>query len=188
MNEMIEMTITDAEERMHKSVKALKAEFVKIRTGRAHTSLLDHITVPYYGTDTPINQVANITVLDPRTLGVTAYEKAMVVTVEKAIRDSDLGLNPTNVGNLLRVPLPPMTEERRRDLVRVVRQEAEGARVAIRNIRRDANHDLKGLMKEGDISKDEAHHGEELIQKLTDKLIAEVEAVLHDKEAELMEV
>lgn len=188
MSEMIEMIRTDADNRMHKSVEALKAEFVKIRTGRAHTSLLDHITVPYYGSNVPINQVASINVLDPRTLGVTPYEKGQVATVEKAIRDSDLGLNPTNVGNLLRVPLPPMTEERRRDLVKVVRQEAEGARVAIRNIRRDANHDLKGLMKDGDISKDEEHHGEEWIQKLTNKLIAQVEAVLQEKEAELMEV
>ncbi len=188
MNEMIDITIKDAEERMHKSIKALKAEFIKIRTGRAHTSLLEHILVPYYGNDTPINQVANINVLDSRTLGVTPYEKTMVGTVEKAIRDSDLGLNPTNVGNLLRVPLPPMTEERRRDLVKVVRHEAEGARVAIRNIRRDANQDFKELMKEGDISKDEAHHSEELIQKLTNKFIAEVDAVLHEKEAELMEV
>jgi ribosome recycling factor len=188
MNEMIEMITTDADERMHKSVVALKADFVKIRTGRAHTSLLEHIIVPYYGTDSPINQVANITVLDPRTLGVTPYEKNMVATVEKAIRDSDLGLNPTNVGNLLRVPLPPMTEDRRRDLVKVVRHEAEGARVAIRNIRRDANHEIKELVKEGDISKDEGHHAEELIQKLTNKLIAQVDTVLHDKEAELMEV
>ncbi len=188
MIEMIEIISKDAEKRMRKGVEALKAEFIKIRTGRAHTSLLDHIIVPYYGTDVPINQVANITVLDSHTLAVTPYEKTMVATVEKTIRNSDLGLNPTNVGNLLRVPLPPMTEERRRDLVKVVRQETEGVRIAIRNIRRDANHDLKGLMKEGDISKDEEHHAEENIQKLTNKFIAKVDAVLTEKEAELMEI
>jgi ribosome recycling factor len=188
MSEMIEMIQTDAEERMDKSVKALKEDFIKIRSGRAHTSLLEHINVPYYGTDTPINQTANITILDPRTIGVAPYEKNMASIVEKAIRNSDLGLNPTNVGNLLRVPLPPMTEERRRDLVKVVRHDAEKARVAIRNIRRDGNHDLKELMNDKEISKDEEHHGEEIIQKLTNKMIAQVDSVLQEKEAELMEV
>ncbi len=188
MSEMSEMLQKDAEERMDKSVKALKDDLIKIRSGRAHTSLLEHITVPYYGTDTPIKQIANISVIDPRTLGVAPYEKNILSIVEKAIRDSDLGLNPTNVGNLLRVPLPPMTEERRRDLVKVVRHEAEKARVAIRNIRRDANHDLKELMNDKDISKDEEHHGEEMIQKLTNKLIAQVDRVLQEKETELMEV
>ncbi|MCK5662093.1 MAG: ribosome recycling factor [Thiotrichaceae bacterium] len=188
MNELIDIIITDAEERMQKSVLSLKADFIKIRTGRAHTSLLDHIIVSYYGSDVPINQVANVGVLDSRTISVTPYEKSMVSTVEKAIRDSNLGLNPSNVGNLLRLPLPPMTEERRRDLVKVVRHEAEGGRVAIRNIRRDANHDFKGLLKDGDISKDEEHHSEELIQKLTNKFIGQVDLVLQDKETELMEV
>lgn len=188
MNEMVEMIRKDAEERMHKSVEALKEECKKIRTGRAHTNLLEHITVPYYNIDTPINQVANITVLDPRTLGVSPFEKGIVSIVEKAIRDSDLGLNPTNVGSLLRVPLPPMTEERRRDLVKVVRHEAETSRVAVRNIRRDANHEFKGLVKDSDISKDEQHHAEEIIQKLTNKFISQIDTVLAEKEAELMEV
>jgi len=188
MSEMIEMIETDAEERMQKSVDALKAELIKIRTGRAHTSLIEHIKVPYYGSDMPINQVANLTVLDPRTLGVTPYEKAMVGAVDKAIRDSDLGLNPTNTGNLLRVPLPPMTEDRRREMVKVVRNEAEGARVAVRNIRRDANQELKGLMKEGEVTKDDEHRAEENIQKLTNQYIAKIDAQLAQKEAELMEV
>jgi len=188
MNEMIKMIRQDADERMHKSVETLKSELTKIRTGRAHTSLLEHIIVPYYGTNVPINQAANVTVLDSRTLGVTPFDKSIVTALEKAIRDSDLGLNPSNVGDLVRVPLPAMTEERRRDLVKVVRQEAEGARVAVRNIRRDANHDLKELMKEGDISKDDEHRAEEDIQKLTDQFIKKVDAVLAEKEAELMEV
>ncbi len=185
---MINMIQTDAQERMTKSVEALQAALIKIRTGRAHTSLLDNIVVPYYGSDVPINQVANLTVIDPRTLGISPYEKAMVSTVEKAVRDSDLGLNPTNVGQLLRVPLPPMTEDRRRELVKVVRQEAEHGRVAIRNIRRDANNELKGLMKDGEISKDDEHRAEENIQKLTDKFIKKLDAALAEKEAELMEI
>ena len=185
---MINMIQTDAQERMAKSVEALQAALIKIRTGRAHTSLLENIVVPYYGSDVPINQVANLTVIDPRTLGISPYEKAMVSTVEKAVRDSDLGLNPTNVGQLLRVPLPPMTEDRRRELVKVVRQEAEHGRVAIRNIRRDANNELKGLMKDGDISKDDEHRAEENIQKLTDKFIKKLDAALAEKEAELMEI
>lgn len=188
MSELLEVVKQDAQERMQKSVETLKAELIKIRTGRAHTSLLDHIMVPYYGSDVPLKQVATVNVLDVRTLGVSPWEKKLVTAVEKAIRNSDLGLNPTNVGDLLRVPLPPMTEERRRDLVKVVRHEAENARVAIRNIRRDANHELKNLQKDGDISKDEEHHAEEIIQKLTDKLIAQVDSVLAAKEAELMEV
>ncbi|WP_040295735.1 ribosome recycling factor [Beggiatoa alba] len=185
---MLQMIKSDAEERMQKSIEALKAEFIKIRTGRAHTSLLDHVMVPYYGNDTPINQVANVTVLDNRTLGVTPWEKPMLSTVEKAIRDSDLGLNPTNLGTVLRVPLPPMTEERRRDLVKVVRHEAENARVAVRNIRRDAIQDLKGLKKDGSISEDDERRAEESMQKLTDKYIALLDKQLADKETELMEV
>ncbi len=185
---MINMIQTDAEERMTKSVQALKAELIKIRTGRAHTSLLDTIVVPYYGSDVPINQVANLTVIDPRTLGISPYEKAMVSTVEKAVRDSDLGLNPTNVGQLLRVPLPPMTEERRRELVKVVRHEAENGRVAIRNIRRDANGDIKALLKEKEIGEDEDRRAQDEIQKLTDTFIKQVDSVLADKEKDLMEV
>jgi ribosome recycling factor len=188
MSEMIDLIKQDANERMHKSVEALKAEFIKIRTGRAHTSLLDHVIVPYYGVDTPINRVATVTVLDNRTLGVAPWEKNMVTAVEKAIRDSDLGLNPTNVGTLLRVPLPPMTEERRRDLVKVVRHEAESARVAVRNVRRDANQEFKNLLKEKEISEDEERHAQESVQKLTDKVIAQIDTVLVEKEAELMDV
>jgi ribosome recycling factor len=188
MSDTIEKIRKTAEDHMRKSLEALKADFIKIRTGRAHTSLLDHITAPYYGNNVPINQVANITVLDPRTLGVTPWEKGMIAPIEKAIRDSDLGLNPTNVGNLLRVPLPPLTEERRRDLVKVVRHETEGVRVAIRNLRRDANHDLKGLFKDKKISEDEEHGAEEKVQKLTNDYIAKVDALLKEKETELMEL
>jgi len=188
MNDTVEKVKKAAEERMKRSLEALKGEFIKIRTGRAHTSLLDHLTVPYYGAQVPLKQVANVTVLDPRTLGVTPWEKNLLGAVEKAIRDSDLGLNPTNLGNLLRVPLPPMTEERRRDLIKVVRHEAEGARVAIRNIRRDANHELKVLVKEKQISEDEEHKAEEQIQKLTNQYIGKVDTLLSEKEAELMEI
>lgn len=188
MSEMIDLIKKDAEDRMHKSVEALKAEFVKIRTGRAHTSLLDHVRIEYYGSEMPINQVANVTVLDIRTLGVTPWEKNMTGKLEKAIRDSDLGLNPTSLGDTLRVPLPPMTEERRRDLVKVVKHETEAARVAIRNIRRDANHDLKNLVKDKEISEDDERRAEDVIQKLTDKYVAKVDEALTEKEAELMEV
>lgn len=178
----------NSQDRMHKSIEALKAEFIKIRTGRAHTSLLDHIMVNSYGAHMPLNQVANITVIDPRTLGVTPWDKSMLNIVDKAIRESDLGLNPTNVGTFLRIPLPPMTEERRKDLVKVVRHESETARVAIRNIRRDANHELKTLLKDKKITEDEDKRFQDVIQKMTDKHIAEVETVLSAKEAELMEV
>jgi ribosome recycling factor len=188
MSELIDMIKKDAEEHMKKSIEALKSEFIKIRTGRAHTSLLDHIQVPYYGSHMPINQVATVTVIDPRTLGVTPWEKSMLSVVEKAIRESDLGLNPVNVGTILRVPLPMMTEERRRDLVKVVRHEAENARVAVRNIRRNALHDLKGLVKDKEISEDDERREQENIQKMTDKFTAQVDSVLADKEHELMEV
>ncbi len=184
----IEQLRKDLEVRMGKSVDALKAEFVKIRTGRAHTSLLDHVMVPYYGNQVPITQVANLTVLDPRTLGVTPWEKSMVSVVDKAIRDSDLGLNPTNVGNLLRVPLPPMNEERRKELVKVVRHEAEGGRVAIRNIRRDVLHELKTRVKNKEISEDDERRQEDVVQKLTNLYIGKIDSILTEKEAELMEV
>lgn len=185
---MIEDTKKSAMNRMAKSIEALRHELVKIRTGRAHTSLLDHITVPYYGSDVPLSQVASVTVLDPRTLGVTPWEKNMVGPVEKAIRASDLGLNPVTVGTLIRVPMPPLSEERRRDMVKVVRHEAEGARVAIRNIRRDAISELKQLLKDKQISEDQERRAQDEIQKLTDKYIAEVDQVLAAKEAELMEI
>jgi len=185
---MIDEIIQDAEVRMGKSIDALHTEFKKIRTGRAHPSLLDQVHVDYYGADTPINQVANVTVEDSRTLAVTPWEKDMVSKVEKAIMNSDLGLNPSTAGTVIRIPMPPLTEERRRDLVKVVKHEAEQARVAIRNIRRDANSDFKDLLKEKEISEDEERNAEERIQKLTDKYVGKIDKVLADKEAELMEV
>lgn len=185
---MIEDIKQDAAARMRKSVESLKQELTKLRTGRAHTSLLDHITVDYYGTQVPINQAATVSVADARTLLVTPWEKAMVPVIEKAILSSDLGLNPATAGTAIRIPLPPLTEERRRDMVKVVRHEGEGARVAIRNIRRDANADFKMLLKEKEITEDQERRAEDDIQKLTDKYIAEVEKVLEAKEAELMEI
>lgn len=185
---MIEDIKKDARERMGKSVEALKTEMSKIRTGRAHTSLLDHVMVEYYGSEVPINQVANVAVEDSRTLTVTPWEKPMVSVVEKAIMTSDLGLNPSSAGTVIRVPMPPLTEERRRDLVRVVKGEAEQGRVAVRNIRRDANSDLKDLLKEKEISEDEERKAEEEIQKLTDQHIQLIEEVLATKEKELMEI
>ncbi|HEY5789426.1 MAG TPA: ribosome recycling factor [Gammaproteobacteria bacterium] len=185
---MIEDIRKDAGERMQKSVEALKHEFAKIRTGRAHTSLLDHIHVPYYGSDVPLQQVANIGVEDSRTLTVTPWEKQMVKAVEKALMTSDLGLNPATSGNVIRVPLPALTEERRRDLIRVVRHEAEGGRVAIRNIRRDALHTLKELLKEKEISEDQERRAETEIQKLTDQHVERVEALLAEKEQDLLAV
>jgi len=178
----------DAGERMAKSVAALKQELTKIRTGRAHTSLLDHITVEYYGSQVPLNQVSNVGVEDSRTLTVTPWEKDMVAPIEKAIMNSDLGLNPASAGTVIRVPLPALTEERRKDMIRVVRQEAEGGRVAIRNIRRDAIGDVKDLLKEKLIGQDEERRAEEEIQGITDKYVAEVDQVLADKESELMEI
>jgi len=178
----------DARERMAKSVASLKQELTKIRTGRAHTSLLDHITVEYYGSEVPLNQVSNVNVEDARTLTVTPWEKDMVQPIEKAIMNSDLGLNPATAGTVIRVPLPALTEERRKDMIRVVRQEAEGGRVAIRNIRRDAISDVKDLLKEKMIGEDDEHRAEEEIQSLTDKYVAEIDAVLADKENDLMEI
>jgi len=177
-----------ADQKMQKSVEALKTDLGKVRTGRAHTGLLDHITVDYYGNPTPLNQVANVTLIDARTLGVSPWEKRMAQAIEKAIRDSDLGLNPATVGEVVRVPMPALTEERRKDLIKVVRGEAENARVAIRNIRRDANHHLKELLKDKKISEDEERRGQDDVQKLTDRYIGEVEKVLQTKEADLMAV
>jgi ribosome recycling factor len=185
---MIEDIKQDAETRMSKSIEALRQELSKLRTGRAHTSLLDHIRVTYYGSEVPLNQVANVSVQDSRTLGVAPWEKKMVPEVEKAIRDSDLGLNPVTTGDLIRVPLPALTEERRKDMIRIVRHEAEAARVAIRNIRRDANHMLKDLVKDKEATEDEEHRAEDAIQKLTDKYVAEVDKLLAAKESDLMEV
>jgi ribosome recycling factor len=185
---MIDDVKKDAAERMSKSVEALGHELAKIRTGRAHPSLLDHITVSYYGSEMPIRQVANVTAEDARTLAVTPWEKGMVPVVEKAILQSDLGLNPSTAGSVIRVPLPPLTEERRRDLIKVARHEAEQARVAVRNIRRDANGELKELVKEKLISEDEERRGQELVQKLTDQYVKEVDAVLAEKEQDLMSI
>jgi len=178
----------DAGERMAKSVASLHQELTKIRTGRAHTSLLDHLTVEYYGSQVPLNQVSNVGVEDSRTLTVTPWEKDMVPVIEKAIMGSDLGLNPMSAGTVIRVPLPPLTEERRKDMIRVVRHEAEGGRIAIRNIRRDAIHDIKELMKEKMIGEDDEHRAEDEIQTITDKYIAQVDKALGEKESELMEV
>jgi ribosome recycling factor len=177
-----------AEQKMQKSVEALKADLGKVRTGRAHTGLLDHITVDYYGTPTPINQVANINLLDARTIGVSPWEKRLAGAIEKAIRDSDLGLNPATVGEVVRVPMPALTEERRKDLIKVVKHEAENARVAVRNIRRDANTHLKELLKDRKISEDDERRAQDDIQKLTDRYIAEVDRLLHAKEADLMAI
>ncbi|MEE9339890.1 MAG: ribosome recycling factor [Methylococcaceae bacterium] len=176
----------DASVRMGKSVESLQKAFTKIRTGRAHPSLLDQITVSYYGADTALSQVANVSVEDSRTLKVTPWERDMVKAIEKAIMSSDLGLNPTTQGLVIRIPLPPLTEERRRDLVKVVKNEAEQGRVAIRNIRRDANSEIKEALKEKMISEDEAHTGEEKIQQITNKYIKEIETFLEAKEADLL--
>ena len=185
---MIDDIKKDAETRMGKSVDSLKSELTKLRTGRAHTSLLDHIMVEYYGSQVPLNQVANISVSDARTLTVQPWEKPMVQKVEKAILESDLGLNPATSGENIRVPLPALTEERRKDMIKLVRQEGENARVAIRNIRRDATSDCKSLLKEKEITEDEEHKAEEDIQKLTDKYIARVDEALDVKEKDLMEI
>lgn len=177
-----------AEQKMQKALEALKNDLGKIRTGRAHTGILDHVTVEYYGTPTPLSQVANLTLIDARTIGVAPWEKKMAAAIEKAIRDADLGLNPATMGDLVRVPMPPLTEERRRELVKVVKQEGENAKVAVRNIRRDANANLKDLLKDKAISEDDERRAQEDIQKLTDRYIAEVDKALHAKEADLMAV
>ncbi|BED89737.1 ribosome-recycling factor [Pseudoalteromonas sp. MM1] len=178
----------DAQERMQKSVAALGSQLSKIRTGRAHPAILDGIMVSYYGADTPLNQVANVTIEDSRTLAIGVFDKSLAQAVEKAIMASDLGLNPMSAGTVIRVPLPPLTEERRKDLIKIVRGEVESGRVAVRNIRRDANGDIKSLLKEKDISEDEARQAEDAIQKLTDKFIKEMDTQLTAKEAELMEI
>lgn len=185
---MINEIQSDADTRMKKSIESLKQELTKIRTGRAHTSLLDSITVDYYGNETPLNQVANISILDSRTLSVQVWEKQMTPVVEKAIMSSDLGLNPATSGDLMRIPLPPLTEETRKNLIKVVRSEGEHAKVAVRNIRRDANSTLKDLEKEKEISEDEEHRGQDAVQKLTDKHVKEIDQILTVKEKDLMEI
>lgn len=185
---MIDEIELDARERMEKSIAALKSQLSKIRTGRAHPSLLDSIMVPYYGADTPLKQVANVIAEDSRTLALSVFDKSAIQAVEKAIMQSDLGLNPMSAGTTIRIPMPALTEERRKSLIKVVRGEAEQGRVAVRNIRRDANSDIKELLKEKEVSEDEARAGEENIQTLTDEFIKIIDAVLVDKEKELMEV
>jgi ribosome recycling factor len=178
----------NAEQKMRKTVDALKADLAKVRTGRAHAGILDHVMVDYYGTPTPIPQVANVTLLDARTIGVSPWEKKMAGAIEKAIRDSDLGLNPASMGETVRVPMPALTEERRKELIKVVRHEGENARVAVRNVRRDANNHLKDLLKQKKVAEDEERRAQDDVQKLTDRSIAEIDKLLQQKEAELMAV
>jgi len=185
---MINEIKTDANTRMDKTLDSLKHDLAKIRTGRAHPSLLDSVTVDYYGSDVPLSQVANISILDSRTLSLSPWEKPMVKVIEKAIMASDLGLNPATTGDLIRIPLPPLTEERRRDLTKVVRKEGEAAKVAIRNIRRDANGSLKDLLKEKEIAEDEERKAQDAIQKLTDEHVKKVDEMLVVKEKDLMEM
>ncbi|MFZ9314236.1 MAG: ribosome recycling factor [Burkholderiaceae bacterium] len=179
---------TSTEQKMNKSLETLKAGLSKVRTGRAHPGLLEHITVDYYGSPTPLSQVANLSLVDARTIGVSPYEKKMVAVVEKAIRESDLGLNPANSGDLIRVPMPPLTEERRRELTKVVKSEGEDCKVAIRNIRRDANEQLKKMVKDKLISEDEERRAQDDTQKLTDRFVADIDKILAQKEAEIMTV
>ena len=177
-----------AEEKMIKSVESLRSSLMRLRTGRAHTSLLDHITVDYYGNKSPLSQVANVGVEDPRTLSVTVWDKSMVESVEKAIMESNLGLTPNSAGTLIRIPIPPMTEERRKDLIKVLKSEAEGAKVAVRNLRRDALAKYKELVKAKEMSEDEERKAGDQIQKLTDKYVASMDNVVRDKESEIMEI
>jgi len=185
---MLEEFKDDAQTRMAKSIESLRHDLKKLRTGRASTNLLDHIMVEYYGSDVPINQVANISIQDARTLVVSAWEKPMVPVIEKAIMNSGMGLNPVTAGEVMRVPLPPLTEERRKDMTRIVRKEGEGARIAIRNIRRDILGDVKQLLKEKEITEDDERRAHDEIQKITDKNVAEVDKVIEAKEKDLMEI
>ena len=178
----------NADQKMKKSIESLQHDLAKVRTGRAHPSLLDQIHVDYYGSPTPLSQVANLTLIDARTIGVQPWEKNMFNPVEKAIRESDLGLNPASMGDIIRVPMPALTEERRKELVKVVKQEAEGAKIAVRNIRRDANAQLKDLLKEKSISEDDDRRAQDDVQKITDKFIAEIDKAFSVKEKDLMEI
>ena len=179
---------SNAQQRMTKSIETLRADLAKVRTGRAHTGILDHVMVEYYGNPTPINQVANLTLIDARTIGVTPFEKKMGATIEKAIREADLGLNPATQGDTIRVPTPALTEERRKEMVKLVKGEGEDAKIAIRNIRRDANEQLKKLVKDKAISEDEERRSSDEIQKLTDKFVADVDKLLAEKEKEVLTV
>ncbi len=185
---MINEILKDADKRMSKTIEALKTDMAKVRTGRAHPSLLDHVMVPYYGSDTPLSQVASINILDSRTLSITPWEKQLVPDIEKAIMKSDLGLNPVTAGEVIRIPLPPLTEERRKEMIKIVKGEAENARVAVRNIRRDANNTLKDLEKEKEITEDELRASEDRIQKITDSHTDAIDAILEEKEKELLEI
>lgn len=177
-----------AQERMSKSQETLRADLAKVRTGRAHTGILDHVQVEYYGNPTPINQLANLTLVDARTIGVQPFEKKMAAAIEKAIRDADLGLNPSSQGDQIRVPTPPLTEERRKEMVKLVKSEAEDAKIAVRNIRRDANESLKKLVKDKDISEDDERRASDEVQKLTDKFIADIDKMVVEKEKEVLTV
>jgi len=176
------------DQKMDKTIQAFKADLAKVRTGRAHTGLLDHIHVDYYGTPTPLNQVAKITLIDARTIGVAPFEKKLIQAVEKAIRDSDLGLNPAASGETIRVPMPALTEERRKELIKVVKHEAENARIAVRNLRRDAIHHLKDALKKHEVSENDERRAQDEVQKMTDRHIAEIDRLLQQKESELMAV
>ena len=185
---MISDVRNSAEQKMARSIETLKADLAKVRTGRAHTGLLDHIHVDYYGSSMPLSQVANVTLADPRTIGVTPWEKKMIPVVEKAIRESDLGLNPATSGEMIRVPMPALTEERRKELIKVVHKEAEAAKIAVRNVRRDANEQLKKLLKDKQCSEDDERRAHDDLQKLTDRFVAEVDRLLQAKEADLMAI
>jgi ribosome recycling factor len=176
------------DQKMDKSVQAFKADLGKVRTGRAHTGLLDHVKVDYYGTPTPITQVAKIVLIDARTIGVTPFEKKLITTVEKSIREAELGLNPSTSGETIRLPMPALTEERRKELIKVVKHDAENARVAVRNLRRDANHQLKEALKKHEVSENDERRAQDEVQKMTDRHIAAIEKLLQDKEKELMSV
>jgi len=185
---MLDQLEKNTEQKMKKTIEAFKIDLAKVRTGRAHAGLLDHINVEYYGNPTPINQVANVTLLDARTIGVTPWEKKMAGAIERAIRDSDLGLNPATLGETVRVPMPALTEERRKELIKVVRHEAENARIAVRNLRRDANNTAKEALKKKEVSENDERRAEDEVQKLTDRYVAEIDKLLHQKEAELLAV
>lgn len=178
----------NAQDRMNKSIETLKSDLAKVRTGRAHTGILDHVMVDYYGSPTPLSGVANLTLLDARTIGVQPWEKKMLAVIEKAIRESDLGLNPSSFGEMIRVPTPPLTEERRKEMVKLCKSEAEDAKIAVRNIRRDANEQLKKMVKDKAISEDEERRAQDEIQKLTDKFVADIDKVVGEKEKEVLTV
>ena len=178
----------NAEQKMKKTLETLKGDLAKVRTGRAHAGLLDHVVVDYYGTPTPVPQLANVTLIDSRTIGVSPWDKKMAGAIEKAIRDSDLGLNPATQGDTVRVPMPALTEERRKELIKVVKHEGENARIAVRNVRRDANNHLKDLLKQKKVAEDEERRAQDDVQKLTDRHIADIDKFLQQKEAELMAI